>query len=165
MTPEDTLRFVIRASRDVESILEDKFGATGPGLPSKAAALADVLGESVAEQIRLLAEMRDELEHANELGDADATLARFELTQREVMRALDAAEPVRGVAEKRRRAREKSRANRQGRPTARVSRSRVTPLIAIGIVAAVAYLLAASRRSSVQRSAPSAAPFGATTAR
>jgi hypothetical protein len=152
MTRTDASRFVIEASREVESTLEDKFGAEGSGLRTKADAVADVLGERVVEQICFLADVRGKLGNESERADADVPLAHFERTYQEVMHALDATAPVRGVEEKRarRRARERGRAGRHAAPSARVSRSRVVPLIALGVIALLAYALLASRSSSVQ---------------
>jgi len=63
MSNEEDVAVIIRYTREIETILKDKFGATGTGLHSKVNFIEWMLADSLIKQIRYLATVRNDAMH------------------------------------------------------------------------------------------------------
>jgi len=86
----DIFETVTEGTKEIEGILEQKFGAHGRGLHTKALSVGPQLGDGLLRKIQFVATIRNKLHHESSFKKEDVPLAEFVRAQQQVVAMLDA---------------------------------------------------------------------------
>jgi hypothetical protein len=91
MTNEEVVGTLVSGSKQIESILDEKFGAQGKGLHSKALSIQGHLGAALLKKIQYVATIRNKAVHEHSF--QDIPIKDWTRAKDQVLAALDALDP------------------------------------------------------------------------